>query len=524
MGAERRAAGERVAVAMRGVTKRFPGVVADDAVDFTLLQGEVHALVGENGAGKTTLMNLLAGVHQPDDGTIEVGGRAVYIRSPRDAERAGIGMVHQELMLAEALTVAENVALGWREAGWLTRWKAIGRAIEQRSRELGLEVDPRAFVWQLSIGERQRVEILRALLRGARILLLDEPTAVLGPRETDELFRSVGRLVAEGRSVVLISHKLDEVTHVADRFTVMRGGKAVASGLPMKGTTREQLAELMVGRSVSPPARGTARDLRAGKVVLALRSVTALGDKGTRALNGVTLEVHEGELVGVAGVAGNGQRELAEVLSGMRPIEAGRILIESRELQNKDPAAFLAAGLAYVPEDRRREGAVTELSVKENLALKAYRRAPIARTWGMDRSAMAEHANRLASEFGIRLASIEQPAGHLSGGNLQRLILARELSGPIRVLLAAQPTRGLDVGATHAVHALLLGQREAGIATLIISEDLSELMTLSDRLVVLFRGRIAGTFAREEFDREAIGRCMAGLQAGACEPGRGDSA
>ena len=498
------------AVMMRGVVKRFPGVVANDGVDFTLRRGEVHAVIGENGAGKTTLMNILSGVVQPDEGVVHVRGRRVRIRSPRDAERLGIAMVHQELMLAEALTVAENIALGLRGSPWVTRWKSIEHDIARQSTELGIAVEPSAYVWQLSVGQRQRVEILRALMRGAQVLLLDEPTAVLGPRETLSLFESVKKLVSEGRSVVLVSHKLDEVTQVADRFTVLRGGRVVASGLEMAGTTQSQLAELMVGRTIESPAQGTRPD-RAGDVVLEVRDAHALSDKGVEALSGVRIDVRAGEILGVAGVAGNGQRELADVLSGMRPLVSGQIRVSGQLLAGASPTACLEAGLAYVPEDRRAEGAVVSLSVAENLALKVYRQPPISGRWGLSAAEVRRHGQRLVDEFGIRAASVEQPAGQLSGGNLQRLILARELSGRIKLLVAAQPTRGLDVGAAQSVHELLLSQRERGTATLLISEDLSELMQICDRLVVLYRGRIAGCFVREQFDREVIGQAMGGL-------------
>ncbi|HXF60563.1 MAG TPA: ABC transporter ATP-binding protein [Caldilineaceae bacterium] len=478
-----------VAVEMRNITKRFPGVVANDDVTFSAYQGEVHALLGENGAGKSTLMNILAGLYRPDSGQIIVKGQPVEFRSPRDAIRAGVGMVHQHFMLVASQTVAENVILGLREVGLVLDTGKIEAEVERIGREFGLPVDPRAKIWQLSVGEQQRVEIIKLLYRGAEILILDEPTAVLTPQETETLFATLREMTSAGKTIILISHKLDEVLSIADRITVLRNGRYVAT-VPAAGVTKSQLASLMVGREVlfrleKPPAR-------IGEVRLTLEEVEALNDKRLPALRKLSLRVCSGEIVGIAGVAGNGQRELAEVICGLRPVQGGRIVISSKSVTNAPPIVMIEAGIAYVPEDRSATGSAPNLSIAENLALKSYRKQAVGGRFFLSRSAMRRQAQELIRRFNIAAPSEETPARLLSGGNLQKVILAREISQQPLVMIAAYPTRGLDVGATENVRRILVQERNQGAAILLISEDLDEIFALSDRIAVLYEGRIVG--------------------------------
>lgn len=495
---------------MRGITKRFPSVLANADITFSAVKGEVHALLGENGAGKSTLMNILCGLYQPDEGEIFIDGRRVNFHSPRDAIRAGVGMVHQHFMLVPPQTVAENVILGLTGVGFVLDTRRIEREVERIGAQFGLPVDPRAYIWQLSVGEQQRVEIIKLLYRGAQILILDEPTAVLTPQETTALFRTLREMTAAGKTIVLISHKLDEVLSIADRITVLRQGRHIAT-VDAQGMTKAQLAGLMVGREVlfqleKPPAQ-------IGEPRLTLHRVSALNDKGLPALRELSLTVHAGEIVGVAGVAGNGQRELAEVICGLRPTESGSIDISSRTVTNAPPIVMIEAGIAYVPEDRSTTGSAPDLSISENLALKNYRKPEMGGRFFLSRKAMREQALRLIRQFNIATPSPETPARLLSGGNLQKVILAREIAQQPLVTIAAYPTRGLDVGATETVRQILLEERNKGAAILLISEDLDEILALSDRIAVLFEGRIVGEVASDAVDLEQIGLMMAGAHA-----------
>jgi simple sugar transport system ATP-binding protein len=491
---------------LRHITKTFPGLVANDRIDFDLQPGEVHALLGENGAGKTTLMNIAAGLYRPDDGEIVVRGEPADFHSPRDALDCGIGMVHQHFQLVEPFTVAQNLALACSQRLVLGRGEARADAI-RLCRTRGLSVDPDVRVWQLSVGERQKVEILKLLGRRVDILILDEPTAVLTPQESDELFVTLRRLASEGRGVVFISHKLNEVLTVADRITVLHGGREVAK-LPRAQATARGLAQLMVGREVS--LERIARSGGPGAPVVELVGVCAESDRGHRALHELDLTVHSGEIVGVAGVAGNGQRELAEVIAGVRSPSAGRVLMAGQDLTGADARRMIQAGIGYVPEDRMSTGLVPGLDVLDNLILKRYASPPIARGVLLDRRAARRWGLELIRKFAIRATGLGAQVSVLSGGNQQRLVLARELAGQTRALIAMHPTRGLDVGATEQVHKLLLEERRAGMAILLISEDLDEILALADRVAVIFGGRILATLPAEQADRETVGLLMGG--------------
>ncbi len=496
-----------VLVEMRGIWKRFPGVIANKGVDLELRAGEVHALLGENGAGKTTLMNILSGSLRPDDGLILLDGHPVSFRSPAQAIAAGIGMVHQHFRLVEKLTVAENIHLGWSETPWDASAATLARRTEEICARFGLYVDPGAKIWQLSTGEQQRVEILRVLARGARVLILDEPTAVLTPNETAELFTVIRRLAAEGRTIVFISHKLDEVLEVSDRVTCLRGGRNVDTALTCD-CTPQILAQKMIGQDVV--FREHRRVKMAGKPVLELRGAYALNDRELPALIDVSLTLHEGEILGIAGVAGNGQTELAEVLTGLRRLQKGRIVLDGVELTGASPTEYVRAGLGHIPEDRLGTGLVRQASVVHNAILREYRDPPLTRGLRLDKRAASAFTRRLVEQADVRLASIRVPVHTLSGGNQQRLLAGRETRVASRVLIAVHPTRGLDVGATNEVRRVLVEHRNAGSAVLLISEDLDELLAVSDRIAVMYEGRIVGEFDADHAERATIGLLMGG--------------
>jgi ABC-type uncharacterized transport system ATPase subunit len=492
---------------LRSIDKAFFGVKANDSVDFDLRWGEIHALLGENGAGKSTLCSVLSGLYRPDAGTILIEGRPVYLRSPADALAVGVGMVYQHFRLVRPFTVAENLALGHPEAGLRLSRRRIDREAAGLAARYGLAVDPRARIWQLSVGEQQRVEILKLLYRRVRILIMDEPTAVLTPREAEALFRTLRLMAGEGKAVVFVSHKLDEVLRVSDRITVLRDGRRVGA-MPTQEAEARTLARLMVGRDLELPERETGA--RPGRMVLEVRGLHVRGDRGHLSVRGVDLDVREGEIVGVAGVAGNGQRELADALAGLRRISAGRVVLDGRDLTRAAPAQRIKAGLGFVPEDRLGTGLAPGLTVQENLALKSYRRPPLARGPLLAEGVMRRRAADLISRFDIRGTRPGLPVRLLSGGNLQRVLLAREISARPKFLLAASPTRGLDVGATQAVRALLLEQRGEGVAVLLLSEDLDELLALSDRILVIYEGRVVGEVDAASADPDELGLLMAG--------------
>ncbi len=495
------------AIEVRGIVKRFPGVLANDHVDFDLRRGEVHALLGENGAGKSTLMNILAGLYRPDDGEIRIDGLPVSFGSPRDAIAAGLGMVHQHFTLVPSQTVTENVLLGLDRPRFFLHERRSEQEVAALADRFGMQIHPRARVWQLSVGEQQRVEILKLLYRGARILIMDEPTAVLAPQEADELFATLRSMTAEGRSVVFISHKLGEVIAIADRITVMQRGKVTAAGLPAAGATKVELARLMVGRSVLESLDRV--EVSPGAVMLAVRGVSAENDRAVPALRNVSLDVRAGEIVGIAAVAGNGQSELAEVVTGLRPCR-GEILVGGEAVANRSVASVLRRGVAHVPEDRATVGSAPNLSLTDNLIMKRYREAPVARGWFVDDAAARTLANELRDTYRIVAPTVETQVRLLSGGNLQRAILAREIETKPGLLIAVQPTRGLDVGAIENVHRLLLDLRAHGAAILLISEELDEILALADRIDVMYEGRIVGSFPTAEAEIGRIGLLMTG--------------
>ena len=498
-------------MACRGITKRFPGVVANDRVDFEATEGEVHALLGENGAGKSTLSNILTGLYRADEGELQIYGQPVAFHAPRDALDAGICMVHQHFRLVEPFTVAENVILGdHRDAG--RSFRIDPRAIEGRvadlGRRYGLAVDPKARIWQLSVGEQQRVEILKALYREARVLILDEPTAVLTPQEASELFVTLRAMAAEGRTVIFISHKLHEVMAVADRVTVLRGGRSIAT-VSVADATAHSLAALMVGRDVDVTRRHE-RAAVVGEPLLHVEGLSALGDRGLPAVQDVSLVVRAGEVLGIAGVAGNGQRELAEVLTGMRPLTAGSVVVAGRRLRSGDPRDAIHAGVAHVPEDRLHTAVAPSLSIASNVVLKSYRGGTVTRGPLLLLRRIHDAAVHLIHDYDVKAPGPATPARQLSGGNLQKVVLGREFSGDPRVLVAAAPTRGLDVGAIETVHRYLHEAAEKGVAILLISEDLDEVLALADRVAVMYEGRVVGEIDAESATVEEIGLLMAG--------------
>ncbi len=501
-------------VSMQRIVKRFPGVLANDHVDFNLQKGEIHALLGENGAGKSTLMNILAGLYRPDTGTILVDGRPVTFASPRDAIQAGIGMIHQHFMLVPSQTVTENILLGLEKPRFRMQISRYDQEIAELSERFGMKVDPKARVWQLSVGEQQRVEILKMLYRGANILIMDEPTAVLAPSEVGDLFATLRAMVAEGKSIIFISHKLHEVMKISDRITVLRRGKVTASGIRTAEVTLQELARLMVGRDVI--LRLDKKPVEPGEIVLSIENLWADNDKGLKALQGINLQVRQGEIVGLAGVAGNGQRELADVITGLRKARQGRIIVNGDDITNRSVRHGIRRGVSHIPEDRTHVGTAPNLSITDNVIMKKYNQAPIGRGWMFNAVAAAGYAEQLKNSYEIIVPTLETPVRLLSGGNLQRVILAREISSQPNLMIAMQPTRGLDVGAIEGVHRLLLAQRENGAAILVISEELEELIDLSDRVVVIYEGKIMGEVRDGDIDK--IGMMMTGTPQDQIEP------
>lgn len=497
-------------VDMKGITKSFQGIKANDRIDLTLKKGEVLALLGENGAGKSTLMNVLSGIYLPDGGTIDIAGRRLSFRSPHDAISAGIGMVHQHFMLVPSQTVWENMVLGLPDLPQVLPKGKIISEITAISKQYGLEVDPEAIIWQLSIGEQQRVEILKTLYRNAQVLILDEPTAVLTPQEARSLFNTIKRMTEEGRGIIFISHKLDEVMEISDRVTVLRKGKLIGT-VDRENASKEKIAEMMVGKRINLDL--DKKDITPGEVVYSLSQANAISDRGLKALDQVSLELREGQILGLAGVAGNGQTELCQVMAGLRKMTSGKLILKGKEVTDSSPRELIDGGIRYIPADRKGTGMVSNMDVRENSTLKRYWRSPVARGVLIDWKAVLKHALGIVKNFNVDTPSVETPVRNLSGGNIQKLMLGRELSDIPKVLIAMNPTWGLDVAATRFVREQLLEEREKGAAIFLISEDLDELMSLSDRIAVMYRGKIMGLVEDPNtFGIERIGMMMAGTR------------
>jgi ABC-type uncharacterized transport system ATPase subunit len=496
---------------LKGVTKSFPGVLANDHIDLRLEEGEILALLGENGAGKTTLMNILYGLYTPNEGEILIRGTRVDIHGPSDAIAHGIGMVHQHFMLVPVFTVTENVMLGIEKtkAGVFLDRETVAQEIREISERFGLKVDPNALVEDLPVGLQQRVEIIKILYRHADILILDEPTAVLTPQEVEDLFKVVHSLVEQGKSIIFISHKLNEVLEIADHITVLRLGKVVGTTTPDQASP-ESLASMMVGRAVLLTVEK--EPAKAGEVVLEVSDLSVMDDRKLEAVRGIDFQVRAGEVLGIAGVQGNGQTELVEALTGLRPIKRGQISFLGQAIKDTSPRKITEIGSAHVPEDRQRDGLVLPFSVADNLVLNTYYEAPFTKGFNLQLNEIDKAASERVELFDIRTPSISVPVSNLSGGNQQKVIVAREFSRPIKLLIASQPTRGLDVGSVEYIHNRLIQKRDEGCAVLLASTELDEIMSLSDRIAVMFAGKILAILNAEDATREQLGLLMAGVE------------
>ncbi len=498
-----------MALELRGITKEFPTVLANDDVSLSVQAGEIVALLGENGAGKTTLMNVLFGLYSPDAGEVVIDGAQLELANPRASIAAGVGMVHQHFMLVPVFTVAENVILGMeplKGVDWIDR-KAADSMIREVSDRYNLSVDPSATVEDIPVGVQQRVEIIKVLVRNARYIIFDEPTAVLTPQEVEEFFEIVRGLKQDGKGVIFISHKLNEALEIADRIVVLRDGRSVGEANP-KTSTRERLAEMMVGRPVDLVVH---KDIAAPKsVVLSIHDLVVLDDRGTRTVDGVSFDVRAGEIVGIAGVQGNGQTELVESIMGMRPSLAGHVFLGADDVTESSPRDLHRLGVAHVPEDRQESGLVLQFSVAENMVLDSYYDRPYSRGVQMDWDKAIESSKRLVDEYDVKTSTVDVPVSKLSGGNQQKVIVAREFDRDVKLVVASQPTRGVDVGSIEYIHARIVEERDQGAAVLIVSSELDEVMALSDRVLVMFEGRIAGEFDPAIASTTEIGLAMLG--------------
>ncbi len=496
---------------IRNISKHFPGVIANQEINLKLYDGEILALLGENGAGKSTLMNIIYGLYQPTAGEIWVEGKPAVMRNPNDAIALGIGMVHQHFQLVPVMTVAENIMLGSESVknGFLDT-RTVAARIRELSQRYHLEIDPYAMIEDLPVGVRQRVEIVKALYRNANILILDEPTAVLTPQEIEGLFEVMARLKQQGTSIIFITHKLKEVLRVADRIVVLRQGRLAGEANPATASERT-LAAMMVGREVILTVTKQASQPR--DVVLDLQQLSAHDDLGNQALRSVSFQVHAGEIVGVAGVQGNGQTELVEAITGLRKVDSGQIVINGQNLTNASPRHITETGeICHVPEDRHTYGMIDSYSIADNLVLNSYYQPPYVRNWTVNKRAIQEHAQALVKLFDVRTPSVDNAGDSLSGGNQQKMVVAREFSRPIKLLIAAQPTRGIDVGSIEFIHQQIVDKRDHGVAVLVVSSELDEILALADRIVVLYKGEVIGIVPRAEATREGLGLLMAGVQ------------
>lgn len=495
---------------LRGITKRFPGVLANDKIDISLREGKILALLGENGAGKTTLMNILYGLYKPDEGTILVRGQEVEIHDPNDAIVRGIGMVHQHFMLVPVMTVTENVMLGVEpiKNGIFLDQEKVAARIREISDQYGLEVDPHAYIQDLPVGIQQRVEIIKVLYRSADILILDEPTAVLTPQEVEGLFKIIQSLIDKGKSIIFITHKLKEVMHVADDITVLRLGRVVGSIDP-KEASPEILATMMVGRDVNLVV--TKQPAKPQGAILEVNELYVRDERQSLTVNGVTFEVRKGEVLGVAGVQGNGQTELVYALTGLLPVEAGTIHLAGEALHHTSPRHILERGVAHIPEDRQRHGLVLSFPIHDNMMLCTYYQPPFAKGVSLQQKVIFDNADTLVKQYDVRTPSIYVNASTLSGGNQQKVIVAREFSRPIQLLIASQPTRGLDVGSIEYIHTQIIKKRDEGVGVLLVSSELDEILALSDRIAVMYKGRIMDILDADKVNKEYLGLLMAGI-------------
>ena len=494
---------------LRHITKRFPGIIANQDVNLKINHGEVHALLGENGAGKSTLMNVLVGLYTAEEGDILIDGKKANIRTPKDSIALGIGMVHQHFKLVEELTVAENIIIGYEKQGFKIDLKKVENDLRELSDKYNLPISPELRVSDLSAGEKQRVEIVKMLYRNVDLLILDEPTSVLTPQETERLFDNLREMKAQNKTIIFISHKLDEVMEIADRVTILRGGKLIET-MDKTDTDPQDLARKMIGREMVPASRGFDNDLDGAPEMFVADHITAKGDEGAIAVDDVSLSIRAGEILGIAGVSGNGQTELAEVLTGLRGMEKGTLMVDGKPVKN-NVKAIIDAGVGHIPEDRNGTGAVPNFSVLENVALKKYNKAPIKKGIVMDRNAMREFGEKLLSEFDVRMSSSDMPARLLSGGNMQKMICAREIDNNPKVIVAVHPTYGLDVAAIDMVHRYLIEEQKKGCAILLISESLDEVFALSDTIAVMFHHKLTSKRNREDWTIDSIGFAMMGI-------------